>query len=434
MGLGGGTFTVQNKVLPGAYINFVSAANASASLSNRGVAAIGFAVGWGESGKILEITAEDLQKDSMNIFGCAYTDDKLRDLREVFLNATTVLAYRLDDAEGARASCALGTAKCAGTKGNELRISVKVSGEDPEKFEVSTLMGAVVTDVQTVGSAEELVDNDLVEFVKSGTLTAGSMPFSGGTDGGVGEDSHQKFLDKLENYSFNALGCVSDNDAVKRLYVSFCKRMRDDVGKKFQCVVHDFAADYEGVINVKNTVSDSENKAALVAWATGVAAGTAVNKSALNKRYDGEYSPNTDYKQSELEKAILAGEFTLHRVGSEVRVLQDINSLVTVSDTKGELFKDNQTIRVIDQIGNDIAVLFSTKYLGNVPNDKAGRISLWSDIVKHHKQLMDIRAIEDFSEDDVSVEQGDSKKSVVVTDYVTVVNAMAKLYMTVTIN
>ena len=433
MALGGGTFTVQNKILPGAYINFVSAANASATLSDRGVAAIGFAVGWGESGKILEISSEDFQKNSMNIFGCNYTDDKLKDLREVFLNATTVLAYRLDDSEGKKASCSLGTARCVGSKGNELRISVKASENDPEKFEVSTLMGTTVADVQTVSSAEELVDNELVAFVKSGTLTAGSVPFEGGADGSIGEDAHQKFLDKLENYSFNAVGCVSANDAVKRLYISFCKRMRDEVGKKFQCVVHNFAADYEGVINVKNTVSDSDNSAALVAWVTGVAAGTAVNKSALNKRYDGEYQPNTDYKQSELEKAILAGEFTLHRVGSEIRVLQDINSLVTISDTKGELFKDNQTIRVIDQIGNDIAVLFNTKYLGNVPNDKAGRISLWSDIVKHHRQLMDIRAIEDFSEDDVVVEQGDSKKSVVVTDYVTVVNAMAKLYMTVTI-
>lgn len=434
MALGGGTFTVQNKILPGAYINFVSAANASATLSDRGVAAIGFAVGWGESGKILEISAEDFQKNSMNIFGYSYVDDKLRDLREVFLNATTVLAYRLDDTEGAKASCSLGTARCAGSKGNDLRISVKASEADPDKFEVSTLMGTAVADVQTVGSAEELADNDFVVFVKSGTLTAGSVPFEGGADGSMGADAHQKFLDKLENYSFNAVGCVSSDDAVKRLYVSFCKRMRDDVGKKFQCVVHDFAADYEGVVNVKNTVSDSENEAALVAWVTGVVAGMAVNKSALNKRYDGEYLPDTDYKQSELEKAILAGEFTLHRVGSDIRVLQDVNSLVTVSDTKGELFKDNQTIRVVDQIGNDIAVLFNTKYLGNVPNDKAGRISLWSDIVKHHRQLMDIRAIEDFSEDDVVVEQGDSKKSVVVTDYVTVVNAMAKLYMTVTIN
>ena len=33
MALGGGMFTVQNKILPGAYINFMSAARASTSLS-----------------------------------------------------------------------------------------------------------------------------------------------------------------------------------------------------------------------------------------------------------------------------------------------------------------------------------------------------------------------------------------------------------------
>ena len=81
----------------------------------------------------------------------------------------------------------------------------------------------------------------------------------------------------------------------------------------------------------------------------------------------------------------------------------------------------------------DIAVLFNTKYLGVVPNDAAGRVSLWSDIVKHHEQLQEIRAIENFSDSDVTVEPGNSKKSVVVTDVVTVVNAMSKLYMTVTV-
>mgnify|MGYP000797721384 CR=1 FL=1 len=33
MALGGGTFLTQNKILPGAYINFISVANASATLS-----------------------------------------------------------------------------------------------------------------------------------------------------------------------------------------------------------------------------------------------------------------------------------------------------------------------------------------------------------------------------------------------------------------
>ena len=41
------------------------------------------------------------------------------------------------------------------------------------------------------------------------------------------------------------------------------------------------------------------------------------------------------------------------------------------------------------------------------------------------------RAIENFSGENVTVEKGDTKKSVVVTDYVTPVNAMEQLYMTV---
>lgn len=88
-------------------------------------------------------------------------------------------------------------------------------------------------------------------------------------------------------------------------------------------------------------------------------------------------------------------------------------------------------MRVLDQIGNDIASLFNTKYLGKVPNDNAGRISLWNDIVKHHQELEAIRAIENFEPDRLTVVKGDTKKAVVVTDYVTPVNAMAQLYMTV---
>ena len=175
------------------------------------------------------------------------------------------------------------------------------------------------------------------------------------------------------------------------------------------------------------------SEASLVYWVTGISAGCAVNKSNLNKVYDGEFAVNVDYTQTQLTKAIQAGEFTLHQVGDDIRVLEDINSLVTETETKAYIFKDNQTIRVIDQIANDIAVLFNTKYLGAVPNDEAGRISLWADIVKHHEQLQDIRAIENFTDEDVKVSQGDTKKAVVVQDAVTVVNAMAKLYMTVTV-
>ena len=190
-----------------------------------------------------------------------------------------------------------------------------------------------------------------------------------------------------------------------------------------------------GVISVNNKVLDSEcNEASLVYWVTGASAGCAVNKSNQNKKYDGCFMVETPYTQNQLKEAIRAGKYTFHRVGTEIRVLEDINTMVTTSDTRGDIFKDNQTIRVIDQIGNDIAVLFNTKYLGIVPNDAAGRISLWSDIVAYYRQLEQIQAIEDFSDSGVTVEPGDTKKSVTVSSEVNVVNAMGKLYMTVTVS
>ena len=114
-------------------------------------------------------------------------------------------------------------------------------------------------------------------------------------------------------------------------------------------------------------------------------------------------------------------------------MLEDINSLTTVTEDKGEDFKSNQTIRVIDQIANDIAKLFNTKYLGKIPNDESGRVSLWGDIVAHHRELEALRAIEHFDSSLLTVAKGNNKKSVVVNDVVTVINSMAQLYMTVVI-
>lgn len=427
--LGGGTFVTQNKVLPGSYINFVSLAKASATLSNRGIVAMPLELDWGVESAVFEVTKADFQKNSLKIFGYAYTDEKLKGLRDLFMNIKTLYAYRLTSG-GNKATNTFATAKFGGIRGNDLKIVIQANVDVPSDFDVKTVLGTTVVDEQTVSSAAALVANDYVTFKPGAVLAVtASTPLTGGTNGTVDGTAHQNFLDKIEAYSYNALGAVTTDDTTKGLYVNFAKRLRDEVGQKFQAVLYNKASDYEGVVNVKNRATESE--AALVYWVTGIIAGCEVNKSNLNKKYDGEYTVEADYTQAQLEAAIKAGEFTLHKVGSDIRVLSDINSLVTVSDTKGEIFKDNQTVRVMDQIANDIAVLFNTKYLGNVPNDAAGRISLWSDIVKHHEQLAEIRAIENFSDADVVVSQGETKKSVVVQDAVTVVNAMAQLYMTV---
>ena len=50
MSYGGGTWLVQNKVLPGTYINFQSLSRAELIFSDRGYAAIGLELDWGVDG------------------------------------------------------------------------------------------------------------------------------------------------------------------------------------------------------------------------------------------------------------------------------------------------------------------------------------------------------------------------------------------------
>ncbi|HGH0452459.1 TPA: phage tail sheath family protein, partial [Clostridioides difficile] len=306
------------------------------------------------------------------------------------------------------------------------------------KFDVVTLLDNKKVDTQIAKVITDLQDNDYITWKKDATLEASAgLVFTGGTNGeAVTGAEYQAFLDKIESYSFNALGCLATTAEIKSLFVEFTKRMRDKVGAKFQTVLYKKNdADYEGVVSVENKVKDTGLlESSLVYWTTGAIAGCDINKSNTNKKYDGEFDVDVNYTQIQLEEALKTGKFIFHKVGDEVHVLEDINTFVSFTDDKNDDFSSNQSIRVLDQIANDIATLFNTKYLGEVPNDKSGRISFWNDVVKHHEQLQNMRAIEDFKADDVSVEPGSDKKTVVVSDAVKVISAMGKLYMTVSIS
>lgn len=435
MALGGGTFLTQNKILPGAYMNFVSVAQASAALSDRGVATLPLPLDWGPEGQVFTVELAEFMKESQRIFGYAYTAEELRPLREVFKHAKKVHCFRLN-MDGTKAANDFAEAKYPGSRGNALRLVIannENTSEDKPLYDVSTYLDSVLVDKQeAVAGVAELQPNDFVDWKPEATLavTAGAN-LTGGENGAVVDAAYQTYLDKIEAYAYNAMGCTSTNKTVKELFAAYSRRMRDEVGKKCQVVLFDCPADYEGVISVKNGLAEDKTSPALVPWVVGVAAGTEVNKSATNTVYDGEYAVDTDYTQTQLEEGIREGSWLFHTVDDKTVVLQDINSFVSVTDKKSADFASNQTVRVLDQVANDIAALFGKKYLGKVPNDEAGRISLWNDIVKHHQQLEGIRAIEGFSPDNVAVVKGDSKKSVVVTDYITPVNAMEQLYMTV---
>lgn len=343
--LGGGVFVTQNKVLPGSYINFVNASNASATLGERGTVAIALPLGK-NTGKVIEITRAEFVRDSKNLLGFEYNADEMIALREIFCNANKVYIY--DGGEG-----------------------------------------VAVSDI----------------------------------------------VNALEPYDFNILCAYTEDSDEINQYITSVKSWRDDMGKKCQLVVYNATTpNHEGVINLVSTVSDEDAPAyALTAWLAGVEAGCEINESCTNMLYNGEYTVVCDKTQTQLEQCITNGQIAFHLVYGDVRLLEDITSLTETTADKGEDFKSNQTIRVIDQIANDIAKLFNTKYLGKIPNNASGRVSLWADIVAHHRQLEELQAIENFDSSLLTVEQGNTKKSVVVNDCVTVTNAMAQLYMTVII-
>ncbi|WP_219686144.1 phage tail sheath family protein [Clostridioides difficile] len=436
MALGGGTFVTQNKVLPGAYINFISAKRATSSLSDRGIVAMPLELDWGIDEEVFQVTSDDFEKYSVKYFGYDYTHEKLKGLRDLFKNIRLGYFYKLN--KGVKASCTIAIAKYSGIRGNDLKVIVTTNIDDNTKFDVVTLLDNKKVDTQIAKVITDLQDNDYITWKKDATLEASAgLVFTGGTNGeAVTGAEYQTFLDKIESYSFNALGCLATTTEIKSLFVEFTKRMRDKVGAKFQTVLYKKSdADYEGVVSIENKIKDKDLvESSLIYWVTGAIAGCDINKSNTNKKYDGEFDIDVNYTQIQLEEALKSGKFIFHKVGDEVHVLEDINTFVSFTDDKNDDFSSNQSVRVLDQIANDIATLFNEKYLGKVPNDKAGRISFWNDVVKHHKELENIRAIEDFKTDDVSVELGNDKKTVIVSDAVKVINAMSKLYMTVSVS
>lgn len=439
MALGGGTFLSQNKDLPGTYQNFISASRAFVNLSDRGYVGLPIALDWGVDGDVFTVTAEALQKDSLKIFGYDYTHEKLKGIRDVFKNAHTVFFYKL--AEGAvAASNTFATAKYKGVRGNDLKTVISANVDEPTKFDVQTLLGTTVLDEQiAVTNATDLVDNDFVIWKDGATLaeTAGTN-FTGGSNGtALTGTAYQNALDSLEAYGFNTLGCLSTEPTIKSLFVEYTKRLRDTVGAKFQLVGHKLGTtDHEGIIDEQNNaIGNGEEVFGAVYWTVGAQAGVAVNKSNTNKRYDGEFTLDmTETKtQQQLTALLKAGKYVFHRVGEEIRVLEDVNTFTSFTVDKNEDFSMNQVIRVLDQIAIDTATLFNTRYLGKVPNDQSGRVSLWGDIVAHRREMQSIRAIQNFDPKQVGVEQGNSKKSVVVNEIVAPTVVMSQLYITTTV-
>lgn len=443
--MAGGTWTTQNKVRPGAYIDFKAAAQAQGSLGDRGIVSLPLALPWGPSKQILTIEAGE---DVSTLLGYPITDAALLLVREALKRAKTLLLYRLNT--GTAASVTAGglklTAKYGGARGNALGVRVEVNVDDENVFDVSTLLDGGVVDTQSVTIINDLKANDWVNFEEVAVgegedplvPTAGA-PLVGGADGSVAAQDYLDYLSAVEVLDVNTIGFPSTDAATKAVFVSFAKRLRDDEGKKIQVVVENYpTADYEGVISVKNGVVLSDGTtlttAQAVAWVAGATAAAAVNESLTYQAYDDAVDVTPKYTNSQIITALQAGEFLFTGSGGKAVVEQDINTLTSFGGDKNKAFAKNRTLRVLDGIGNDFQQIFADYYIGKVSNNADGRNLLKKEYITYLETLQSIEAIQNFdSQTDISVLAGNDLDAVVSELYIQPVDSMEKFYLTVTV-
>lgn len=442
--IGGGTFTVQNKILPGAYINFVSAGRA-AQLGSRGVVALPLELNWGPENKVFAVTAEDFNRTAIDVFGYDPTDPSLLLVREALKRAKTLLAYRVNSG-GQKASATVGgmtvTAKWGGTRGNDLKVAILTNADDATKVDVVTYLGTMEVDRQTVSAASgsaNLKDNNFVTFGEAETLTpASATALTGGSNGTVDGTAYSNFLNAIEVEAFNVIGYPGTDETIKALIAAFVKRLRYDNGVKIVGVLYQYDGDDIGLINVKNGVILADGTTITgdkaVAWVAGATAGAEVNESLTNVAYDGAVDVDIKYTKSQYEAAIQNGEFAFYADNGKARVLTDINSLVTFGDGVSEDWTSNRVVRVMDGWANDVARIFGERYIGTVTNSDTGRELFKADLVSLAMQYQAIDAISNFESADIVIQQGNGKRDVVVNCALQPNDSMEKLYMTVTVN
>lgn len=422
----GGIFLSYNKVLPGAYINFVSKSRALAQLSDTGIVAFAMKNNWGIENKVISISSEDFQKNSLKIFGYPYESLELKPIREIFKNAKELKFFRLGSGTKANATIeALNiTALHNGTRGNDIKIKIS-KNIDSSNFTVFTFFDEILVDEQTVSDISNLKHNDFVSFSGNGTISnnnAGTK-LSNGSDSEATNIEYTNFLNCIEAEVFNVLLYDGDDEINKSLFTSFTKRLRDEEGIKFLTVLHDFAkADYEGVVSLKN-------EKFLLYWLSGAIASAQINESITNKVYDGEYDFDAKFSNSDLKKSIQNGEITFYQDATDKKILKDINTFTSFSPDKNSDFSNNQIIRVLDSTANDIARIFNDYYLGKMQNDEIGRDIFKSEVIQYFKQLQSLRAIDNFDENDIVILKGNQKGDVIIHILIEPIACMEKLYM-----
>lgn len=452
----GGTWIAQNKIRPGAYINFVSVPKAVGTLGERGTVAIGLPMTWGPHGALIKVTGDELLTGgSIPKIGCSATDtEESRIYRVALSGAFTALLYRTDK-EGEKATATLQdssedalvmTAKYDGTSGNKITVVIAEDTKQSGNSVVQILFNNLLKEEFSVGTISAISDleSQYVDFeVKKESApvpkTAGT-PLTGGTNGENDSSTYADFWKLLNTENFQCMAMYDKTASVAPLIKDMVEIWREKRGKKVQAVVYDYeTADYEGIISVNQgfkTETETVDETMFMLWAASQTAGAEVNESLTAAVVEGAVQIINPIDEDEIADALQTGKFVLsYRQDGAVVVEKDINTLHTFTVDKNYAFSKNRVIRCLDEIANTAMLVFNRNYCGKISNDTKGRAQYKTELIHQIDTLVGIRAIDNFDgASDITVLPGEDVDSVVVDMTIQPVDSMEKLYMTVNVN
>ena len=445
--MAGGTWTTQNKVRPGVYIRFTTNRALGLTVGERGVVTICEPMSWGPVGEVMTVANGD---NMVPFTGYDITNEKNRFLREIFRGTnrtsppTTLYLYRPAATSSAKATVTTGaltaTAKYPGVRGNDITIVVTEDVDNEGSFFVSTVVDGEIQDQQSAETVADLVPNDWVDWSGTGALTATvGAPLTSGADGTVAASAYSDYLEAIEPYKFDVIIYDGSDSTVQDSMVGFVNRLADENGQYTQLVAANLTApDSRFVINVMSGVTLADGTELtpqqVTWWAGGATAGAQFNESLTYATYPTAVAVSPLLTNNQIISALQSGQFILVADFDEVHVEQDIDSLTTYTTDIGVVYKKNRIIRLCNTIANDIYQQFSQNYIGVVNNNDAGRARFKAAIVGYLYQIQDAEGIQNFDPEDVEVLPGIDIDAIVVNVAFYAVDAVEKIYMTVSVS
>ena len=441
--MAGGIWSETNKSsIPGFFLNFVAAATSAITVGQRGTVIIPVKANWGAANTFTTIESEN---DIISNFTTDVSNNATAYTALLFAllgGASKILAYRLTDGTEVKATKILQdttgtpvnviqlTAKYAGTRGNNFKVTVQVNASDATKkdivlYEGSTVLQTYTFTGGTVQAAVDAINNASGNvYVTATNLAAGngtianvsSVSFTGGTSGisGITNTQYINALTAFETQTFDVLSLDGYSDpSLHASIVAWVTRVRNE-GKGIIAVLGSTYSDDTSptAVNIATTRSGSFNYEGVVNVGVGVVFGGVNYSSAQTSPYVAgliagkSISESTTYAttpfddvtrrwtRSEQELAVSGGVFLIVNDGRSVKVLTGVNSLTSLRTGQNNSWKKIRTIRTMDQINYDLLSTTESSYIGKVNNTTEGRQALIGAIKQYMQTLVNSNVID----------------------------------------